>query len=194
MIFILDQEKTGGPRAGRGAAARAAMCAAAIGRRACARGCSAGWLQPAGGAGIAPPEWMHKGQSSVWPRCSCAPSSLSAMSLISPAAEQISSMACGLTKGDAVATPTATANQASMKQASKRRRRREDMGTDCRVRQRGCGPGARLSRPSRRALARIWPDRFRRPARAPASLAGRWRAAYAAALQSPAAPAAPIPT
>lgn len=182
MVLISTQEKTGGPRAGNGAAVRAAMWARAIGRRACASGCSAGRRKPAGGGGAAPPRWTHRGQSSVWPRCSCAPSSLSTMSLTSPAAEQISSMACGWTKGDAVATPIATANHASMKQASERKWRRADMGVDCR------GLPCRFGTPARSRTGRV-----RRSAPVPASPAGRWRAAYAAAPPWPADRAAPTP-
>ncbi len=59
---------------------------------------------------------------------SCAPSSVCTITLIAPAAEQTSSIACGCTTGAATATPSDNRNHASTQRCRKARRRRVDMG------------------------------------------------------------------
>ena len=131
MVLISAQELRGGPRAGKGAAVRTAMCASATGCRTCVINRGAGSRRRDSGGGAAPPRCTHSGQSSIWLRCSCVPSSVSTRSLTSPAPEQTSCTGCGLTNGDAVATPMDKANHASIKQARARRWRRVCMERDC---------------------------------------------------------------
>src|SRR3989344_5317996 len=110
-----------------------------MGGRACARGWTTGsWACDTGGGA---PTCTHRGQSSVWLDISLAPSSVLTSSLMAPEPEQISSIACGLTKGDATATPMDNTNHASTRRASQRRLRmvcREGMGANCRGP--GCAP------------------------------------------------------
>ena len=111
-----DQEKVGGARAGGGAAVAAAMRAAGIDWSARPSG-NGGAMVEATGKGGGAPASMHSGQSmGMLPR-SCAPSSVCTTTLTAPAAEHTSSIACGLTMGDAIATPSDSANQASTNRA-----------------------------------------------------------------------------
>ena len=126
---------TGGPRGGSGAAVRAAMCAAGMGSRACASGCTSGSRVCNIGGGA--PMCTHNGQSSVWLGMSCAPSSVLTTSLTAPDPRQINSTGLGWTKGDATATPIDNTNHASTRRASHRRLRRVCRGRggmwrDCR--------------------------------------------------------------
>ena len=59
----------------------------------------------------------HKGQSRVWLLGGALPSSPVAMTFMAPAPAQISCIPCGLTMGDAMATPIDKANHTSMKRA-----------------------------------------------------------------------------
>ena len=85
---IANQEMTGGPRGGSGAAVRAAMCAT---------GMEAGHAPvdapPAAGSAISAAVRLrtHNGQSSVWLGMSCAPSSVLTTSLTAPEPRQINS-------------------------------------------------------------------------------------------------------
>jgi hypothetical protein len=106
-----DQRKSaGGPREGSGGAVMAAMCAAGIGCMAWAKGkgCVNDVLIAGGGALME----AHKGQSSVWLDAD-ASSSPCTTSFMLPVLEQTKSMPCGLTMGDAIATPTDNANHTS---------------------------------------------------------------------------------
>ena len=124
---IANQEMTGGPRGGSGAAVRAAMCAAGMGSRACASGCTSGSRVCDIGGGA--PTCTHSGQSSVWLGMSCAPSSVLTTSLTAPEPRQINSTGLGWTKGDATATPIDNTNHANTRRASHRRLRRVCRGT-----------------------------------------------------------------
>lgn len=90
---IANQEMTGGPRGGSGAAVRAAMCAAGMGSNACASGCTSGSRVCSIGGGA--PTCTHNGQSSVWLGMSCAPSSVLTTSLTAPEPRQINSTGLG---------------------------------------------------------------------------------------------------
>lgn len=123
---LIVQEKVGGPRAGNGAAARDAA-------RAAGTLCST-WVGGRVGAADAPATGggalveAHSGQSSAWPlNAPLPPSSVFTSNFIAPEAEQINSMACGLTMGDAIATPMDSTNHTSTKQAKVWGRRRTCM-------------------------------------------------------------------
>ena len=111
-----DQRKSaGGPREGNGGAVRTAMCAAAMGCMAWARGegCVNAVLSAGGGALID----AHKGQSSVW-LDALASSSPCTTSFMLPVLVQTKSMPCGLTMGDAMATPTDKTSHTSTRRMS----------------------------------------------------------------------------
>jgi hypothetical protein len=105
-----QQSVEGGPRDGSGGAVTAAMCAAAIGCKAWAsgEGCVNVVLIAGGGALIE----AHKGQSSVWLDAAVS-SSPCTTSFMLPVLVQTRSMPCGLMMGDAMATPTDSANHTS---------------------------------------------------------------------------------
>ncbi len=91
---------------------RAAMCAAAMGckARASGEGCVNVVLIAGGGALMD----AHKGQSKVW--LDAAVSSLPCTtSFMLPVLVQTRSMPCGLTMGDAMATPTDNTNHTSIR-------------------------------------------------------------------------------
>ena len=85
----------------------AAMCAAAMGCMTWAKGegCVKRVFNAGGGALMD----AHKGQSSVWLEAA-TPSSPCTTNFMLPVLVQTMSMPCGLTMGDAMATPTDKAN------------------------------------------------------------------------------------
>ena len=88
------------------------MCAAAMGCMTWAKGegCVNVVLNAGGGALME----AHKGQSSVWLDAAVS-SSLCTTSFMLPVLVQTKSMPCGLTMGEAMATPTDSANHTSTK-------------------------------------------------------------------------------
>src|SRR4051812_40266278 len=108
---------SGGPRAGNGAAERCAMREGGISATTSPRG-SEGAATTGATAGGAEKE-THSGQSSVWPLAGAVPPSDFTTSFTAPAPEHTSSIACGLTIGDAMATPSVNANHASTRRARK---------------------------------------------------------------------------
>lgn len=59
----------------------------------------------------------HKGQSRVWLLTVAFPSSPTTTTFIAPEPEQMSRMPCGMTMGEAMATPIDNANQTRMNRA-----------------------------------------------------------------------------
>ena len=111
-----DQRKSaGGPRDGSGGAVMAAICAAAMGCTAWARG--EGWvnvvLNSDGGAVMD----VHKGQSIVLADAALS-SSPCTTSFITPVPVHTMSTPLGLSTGDAMATPTDNANHTSTRRVS----------------------------------------------------------------------------
>ncbi len=123
------QERAGGPRAGKGAAVTAAMRAASTGCSACASGC-AGRMWGSANAGGGAPTGEHKGQSMPIVPISTGPSSVCTSSLMVPTPEQMTSMDCGCTRGEAMAKPTDAMNHASTQRRSAEKVRRAIMGGD----------------------------------------------------------------
>ena len=93
----------------------AAMCTAAVGCMAGARGgaCVNVVLSAGGGALMD----AHNGQSSVWLEAATS-SSPGITNFMLPVLVQTRSMPCGLTTGDAMATPTDKTNHTSTKRVS----------------------------------------------------------------------------
>jgi len=93
----------------------AAMCAAAVGNMAWARGdaCVNVVLSAGGGALMD----AHNGQSSVWLEAATS-SSPGITNFMLPVLVQTRSMPCGLTTGDAIATPIDNANHTSTRRVS----------------------------------------------------------------------------
>jgi len=67
-----------------------------------------------GGGALMP---AHNGQFRVWLVAGTLPSSPVTRTFIAPAPEQMSCIPCGLTMGEAIATPIDKANQTSTKRA-----------------------------------------------------------------------------
>ena len=107
----------GGPRAGRGAAVRAAMCADGMLCKAYARGLTGSMVgySTKGGALMD----MHSGQSiallSTLDASSSTVSVFFTTTFIAPEVEQTNKISCGLIIGDAIATPIDNTNHASTK-------------------------------------------------------------------------------
>jgi hypothetical protein len=76
-----------------------------------------GWVNAVFNAGGGALMEAHKGQSSVW-LDAAASSSLCTTSFMLPVLVQTKSIPCGLTMGDAMATPTDNANQTSTRRVS----------------------------------------------------------------------------
>ena len=76
-----------------------------------------GWVNAVFNAGGGALMEAHKGQSSVW-LDAAASSSLCTTSFMLPVLVQTRSMPCGLTTGDAIATPIDNANHTSTRRVS----------------------------------------------------------------------------
>ena len=112
----IAQKKKGGPRAGGGTAVRDAMWAAGMLCSTWAKDCNGSALRRAAGGGGALLV-AHSGQSSVTLTDFWVPSSVLTSTFMTPEPEQISSIAWGLTRGEAIATPIDKANHTSTKRA-----------------------------------------------------------------------------
>ncbi len=66
----------------------------------------------------------HSGQSMLWLATSALPSAVVTISFMPPEAEQISCVACGLTMGDAMATPKDSTKPSNTQRANAVARRR----------------------------------------------------------------------
>ncbi len=119
---LIAYESFGGPRAGSGAAVRLAMVAAGIGCSAYDRACvgSNVLFNRGGGAMML----THSGQSMLWLVTSVLPSAEMTMTFITPEPEQISCVACGLTIGEAMATPNDSTKPSNTQRANEVARRR----------------------------------------------------------------------